>query len=50
VVHDQVGDHTHPALVGLVDDVPEVVDRPVVGVDVEEVGDVVAAVAQRARV
>ena len=39
-----------PALVRLVDEVAEVVDRPVVGVDVVEVGDVVAAVAQRRRV
>ena len=39
-----------PALVRLVDEVLEVVDRPVVGVDVEEVRDVVAAVAERRRV
>ncbi len=45
VVHDQVGDHAHAALVRLVDELLEVVDRPVVGVDPEEVGDVVAAVA-----
>ena len=49
VVHHQVDDHAQPALVRLVDEVLEVVDRPVVGMDVEEVGDVVAAVAQRAR-
>ena len=45
MVHDQVGDHAHAALVRLVDEVLEVVDRPVIGVDAEEVGDVVAAVA-----
>jgi len=50
VVHYEIGDHPDPALVRLVDEVPEVVERPVVGVDPEEVGDVVAAVAQRARV
>ena len=49
VVHHQVDDHAQAALVRLVDEVPEVVDRPVVRMDVEEVGDVVAAVAQRAR-
>jgi hypothetical protein len=36
--------------VRLVDEVLEVLDRPVVGVDRVEVGDVVAAVAQRARI
>ena len=50
VVHDEVGDHAQPALVRLVDEELEVVDRPVVGMDRIEVGDVVAAVAQRARV
>ena len=50
VVHDEVGDHAHPALVRLLDERLEVVDRPVVRVDREEVGDVVAAVAQRRRV
>ena len=47
VVHDQVRDHAHPALVGRLDERPEVVHRPVVLVDHEEVGDVVAAVPQR---
>ena len=47
VVHDEVGDHAHAALVRLLDELAEVVDRPVVGMDREEVGDVVAAVAQR---
>ncbi len=47
VVHDQVGDHADAALVRLLDELAEVVDRPVVGMDREEVGDVVAAVAQR---
>ena len=46
VVHDEVGDHAQPALVRLVDEELEVVDRPVVGMDRIEVGDVVAAVAQ----
>ncbi len=47
VVHDEVGDHAHPALVRLLDELAEVVDRPVVGMDREEVRDVVAAVAER---
>ena len=47
VVHDEVGDHAHAALVRLLDELAEVLDRPVVGVDGEEVRDVVAAVAQR---
>ena len=47
VVHDEVGDHAHAALVRLLDELLEVVDRPVVGMDREEVGDVVAAVPQR---
>jgi hypothetical protein len=47
VVHHQVCDHADPALVGLLDERLEVVDRPVVGMDGVEVGDVVAAVAQR---
>ncbi len=34
----------------LLDELAEVLDRPVVGMDREEVGDVVAAVAQRRRV
>ena len=50
VVHDQVGDHAQAALVRLVDERAEVLDRPVVGMHAVEVGDVVAAVAQRARV
>ena len=48
VVHHEVGDDAQPALVGRVDEGPDVVDRPVVGVDLVVVGDVVAAVAQRA--
>ena len=48
VVHHEVGDDAQPALVGGVDERPDVVDRPVVGVDLVVVGDVVAAVAQRA--
>jgi hypothetical protein len=47
VVHDQVGDHADPALVGGLDEVADVVDGAVVGLDREEVRDVVAAVAQR---
>ena len=47
VVHDEVGDHAHAALVRLLDERLEVVDVPVVGMDAEEVGDVVAAVAER---
>ena len=47
VVHDEVGDDAHAALVRLLDERLEVVDVPVVGVDAEEVGDVVAAVAER---
>ena len=50
VVHHEVGDHAHAALVRRLDERAEVVDRPVVGVDGVEVGDVVAAVAQRRRV
>jgi hypothetical protein len=50
VVHHQVGDHAHPALVRGLDERTEVLDGAVVGMDREEVGDVVAAVAQRARV
>ena len=50
VVHDQVGDHADAALVGGLDEVAHVVDRAVVGLDREEVRDVVAAVAQRRRV
>ena len=47
VVHHQVGDHADPPRVRGVDQVVDVLDRPVVGMDVGEVGDVVAAVAQR---
>ena len=47
VVHHEVGDHAHPALVRLLDELAEVLDRPVVRVEREEVRDVVAAVAQR---
>jgi hypothetical protein len=50
VVHDQVGDHADAALMRLVDELAEVVHRSVVGVDLVEVGDVVAAVAQGRRV
>ena len=47
VVHDEVGDDADAALVGRLDEVAHVVDDAVVGVDREEVRDVVAAVAQR---
>ena len=47
VVHHEVGDHADAALVGRVDERADVVDRAVVGVHGVEVGDVVAAVAQR---
>ena len=50
VVHDEVGDHAHAALVGGLEELADVVHRPVVGVDRLVVGDVVAAVAQRTRV
>ena len=50
VVHDEVGDHADPALVRRLDELAEVLDRAVVRVDVVEVGDVVAAVAERRRV
>ena len=50
VVHDEVGDHADAALVRRVDERAEVVERAVVGMDRVEVGDVVAAVAQRRRV
>ena len=50
VVHHEVRDHADPALVRLLDELAEVLDRSVVGMDREEVGDVVAAVAQRRRV
>ena len=45
VVHDEVGDDADAALVRGLDERPHVVDRPVVGVHLVEVGDVVAAVA-----
>jgi len=47
VVHDEVRDDAHAALVRLLHELTEVVDRPVVRVDGEEVRDVVAAVAER---
>jgi hypothetical protein len=50
VVYDQVGDHPHSTLVCCLDEGPEVLDVAIVGVDRLVVGDVVAAVAQRARV
>ena len=50
VVHDQVDDHAHPALVRRLDEGAEVLDRAVVGVDPVEVCDVVAAVAEGRRI
>ena len=47
VVHDEVGDHAHPTLMRLVHELAEVVDRPVVGMNREEVRDVVPAVLER---
>ena len=47
VVHDEVDDHPDPALVRRLDEGAEVLDRAVVRVDPVEVGDVVAAVAER---
>ena len=47
VVHDEVDDHADAALVRLVEEVVEVLDRAALGEDVGVVGDVVAAVAQR---
>jgi hypothetical protein len=48
VVHDEVGDDAQPALVGGLDEGPDVVDGAVVRMDLVVVGDVVAAVTQRA--
>jgi hypothetical protein len=45
VVHDEVGDHAHPALVRRLDEA-RTRRRPELGMT-EEVGDVVAAVAER---
>jgi hypothetical protein len=50
VVHHEVGDHAHAALVRAAMKTRTSSDRPVVGMDGVEVGDVVAAVAQRARI
>ena len=50
MVHHQVGDHADAALVRLIDEMAEVVDGPVVGIDLVEVGDVVATVAERGRI
>ncbi len=50
VVHDEVGDDPDAAPVGVLQEADQVADRPVVGMDVEEVADVVAAVAEGRRV
>ena len=47
VVHDEVGDDPHAALVRRVDELDEVADVPNSGSTAREVADVVAAVAQR---
>ena len=47
VVDDEIDDDADPALVRGLDEGAEVLDRAVVGVDAVEVGDVVAAVAER---
>ena len=49
VVHDEVDDHADAALVRRVEELVEVLDGADLGEHVGEVGDVVAAVAQRAR-
>ena len=46
VVHHEVGDDPDAAAVGILQERHQVADAPVVGVDVEEVADVVAAVAE----
>ena len=50
LVRDQVRDDPDPAIVGLLDQGHGVIHGPVVGVDGQEVGDVVAAVPQGGRV
>ena len=50
VVADQLGDDPQPAPVRLADELADVAQRPVVGVDAEVVGDVVAVVLERRRV
>ncbi len=47
VVHDEVGDDPHAALVGFFDELHEVAEVTELGQDREVVGDVVPAVAQR---
>ena len=47
VVHHEVGDHAHPALVRRLDERRELVERPELRRDREEVRDVVAAVPER---
>ena len=50
VVHDELGHHAQPALVGLAHEALEVGARAVGRMHVLEVGDVVAVVAQRTRI
>jgi hypothetical protein len=47
VVHHQIGDHPHAALMSPIHQLHEIPDVPEVGQHLGEVGDVVAAVAQR---
>ena len=47
VVDHEVGDHAHPALVRRLDERCELVDRAELGAHGQEVGDVVAPVAER---
>ncbi len=47
MVHDQVGDYSHPAGMDLVYHQPEFFHRAVVGVDAVEAGDVIAIILQR---
>ena len=44
VVHDQVDDHAHPDLLGVVHEVRELAESAVLGMDVVVVRDVVAVV------
>ena len=46
VIDDQLGDDAQAALVGGLHEVPEILHRPVGGIDVAVIGDVVAVVAQ----
>ncbi len=45
VVDHELGDHPQAAFLGLLDEAPEILHRPEIGIDVAIVGDVVAVVA-----